>query len=183
MTGQNTPIWGVFDASGNPVAVYDTFIATGARSQRTSTQAPIEGGSFSSYNKVTSPRVNHVTLACGGTLMTRTQFLQAIDAACASLNLYTILIPELSYTNCSLESWDFRRVRDEGGATMIVIDLAFSQIRQTQAQYTKATKTPAGTAQYNGGKVQAATPTASQSSALADATDEIKSYLAGVTGQ
>lgn len=182
---QQAPRWGIFDAagnqlgidanSGNPIItalasqlgggtapVLSTF-AFDFRKETRIASFPVEGGSFATYNKVELPANPVVTLVMDGTESDRTNFLSAIDAACKSTALYSVVTPEVTYANYSLESYSYQR-RASKGATLLMVEVVLEEIRQVSAAFTVATKpivnpqNPAATPQTNSGMTQPATP-------------------------
>jgi hypothetical protein len=200
---QQAPRWGIFDAagnqlgidanSGNPIITALTSQITGITAPVLSTfafefrketkisQFPIEGGSFASFNKVELPANPIVTLVMDGSESDRTNFLSAIDDACKSTALYSVVTPEVTYANYSLESYSYQR-RATRGATLLMVEVVLEEIRQVSAAFSTATKpivnpqNPAATPQTNSGMTQPATPDVST---LKSITNKI-SALAGV---
>ena len=120
---------------------------------------PIEGGKFASYNKVELPATPTVTLCLGGTESDRTAFLTAIDSACKSTDLYSVVTPEVTYADYSLERYNYQR-RSDRGATLLLVEISLKEVRQVSAQYVKTEKPkdPAAAPVEDGGKVQAKAP-------------------------
>jgi hypothetical protein len=114
------PNWGIFDASMQPVITGDSTISVAFRKQARVSDYPIEQGGFASYNKVQTPYDSRLTFACGGSFSVnsviaaagaaiagnlsgalgaltgeaaRTAFLDSIDAAEQSTDLYNIVTP------------------------------------------------------------------------------------------
>jgi len=184
---QQAPRWGIFDSSGNQLGA-DTVAASGflanvgaaLLSQLTGmtppilstfcfdymketriSDFPVEGGGFADYNKVEMPANPVVTLALAGSESDRANFLNAIDAACKSTGLYMINTPEVVYVDYSVERYRYQR-RAERGATLLLVEVSFKEIREVSATYAMVTPTPitnpqdpAATAQVNAGTQQA----------------------------
>lgn len=133
--GLNQPVWGIFDASNQAIAVSDSVGSFEFRSDSHASQAPMEQGAFQAYNKVQLPFEARMILHCGGTIEKRQAFLQAIELAKQSTNLYSIVTPEASYFNVNVASYGYRRtVRD--GATLLSVEVGLNKIRQaTAAQF------------------------------------------------
>lgn len=117
---------------------------------------PIERGSFATYNKAEMASTPVVTLNFSGTEYERTKFLSAIDSACKSTDLYSIITPEVEYYNYSIERYAYRRTA-QTGCSMLTVDIFLKEVRQVAASF--AATTNAKNAQSkpvaNGGKVQA----------------------------
>lgn len=168
------PQWGIFDQSGNPVLVGDSVIGMDYRKGYRVADYPIEPGAFESYNKVQTPYDAKITISItGGGLLAipgtqkpmRTAFLDALEVACASTNLYAVATPEKNYPNANLIDYGYRRTAEQG-VSRIEVDIWLQEIRQAPAaQFTKTAAT-SGADPVNDGTVQATTPTTSQTSSL-----------------
>jgi len=205
---QQSPRWGIFDSSGNQLGINTSASIsrtkaitsalagqmTGADDPVLSTVGfdfmkemrlsdfPVEGGHYANYNKVEMPANPVVTLALAATEGYRTNFLNAIDAACKSTGLYSVVTPEVTYFNYSVERYTYQR-RAYKGATLLIVDISLKEIRQVEAIY-KTVPTPivnpqnsAATPQVNNGMTQ---PTAPDTSTLKSLTNKIPA-LAGAS--
>lgn len=184
-TAVQTPTqWGIFDSQGNQLGVqsqsdglFQSILAAlqGQTGPILSTNAfefsketrisdfPVEQGSFASYNKVELPANPTVTLALSGSQADRTQFLNAIAAACVSTELYSVVTPEITYYNYSIERYNYVR-RADRGATLLLVEISLKEIRQVSAAYStiqtpiNLPQNPAATPQTNSGLVQPQAP-------------------------
>jgi hypothetical protein len=180
--------WGIFDSKGNQLGVDPQNLGLGAALLQAAitgggsvlstydfdfvketriSNFPLEAGSFANFNKVEMPANPVVTLALAGSEFDRALFLNAIDAACKSTDLYMVVTPEVTYINYSLERYRYSR-KAAKGATLLVVEISLEEIRQVSAAYTTATpiKAPKDTgaaSQIDAGKVQ---PTAPDQSVL-----------------
>jgi hypothetical protein len=200
--------WGIWDSKGKPLGDPSKFtglignaleaaglgstLSTGSVEYSKETRVsdfPIERGSFASYNKVEQPASPTVTLCLTGSEKNRRTFLEAIDKACKSTDLYSVVTPEVTYVNYSVERYDYSR-RSSKGATLLIVDITLREIRQVSAQYTQSNKgqvdqpkEAGATPQADNGKVQAQTPPKSTLKSLADKlpslADKASSYLQG----
>jgi hypothetical protein len=177
--------WGIFDADGNQIGVTDpdnsivtafTSQLTGARQTVLSTVTfdftretkvsdfPIAQGSFASYNKVQTPATPSVTLALAGSESDRANFLNALEVACISTDLYSVVTPEIQYVNYSIERYTYSRKADKG-VTLLMVEISLKEIRQVSAAYTVTVNPPitnpqdaSATSQTNNGLTQTTTP-------------------------
>lgn len=177
--------WGIFDALGNQLGLlpgdgsglFKSIIAsiTGNAAPVLSTNAfeltkdtkisdfPIEQGSFATYNKVIMPTEPVVTLVLQGSVSDRTKFLNLLNAACESTDLYNVVTPEVVYVNYSLERMNLVR-RAERGATLIMVEVTLKEIRQVSASFSTIEtpiaqpQNPAATPESNSGLVQPQAP-------------------------
>lgn len=156
------PQWGIFDQDGNEVAVSDAVVEVEFMKEYRVSDYPQEPNSFASYNKVEMPYDATVALARSGSDEDRTAFLTAIDDACASLDLYVVAMPELTYINANLVGYRFQR-RSYQGVTLVVAEIRLRQIRISGAADFSNTASPSGAAPVNGGTVLPQTPTAIES--------------------
>ena len=191
---QSPQQWGIFDSNGNQLGavpgsngLFESIITSIIGGQQVlSTNAfefareskisdfVIEQGGFASFNKVLMSAEPVVTLVLQGTQTQRQAFLNAIDAACQSLNLYSVVTPEVTYFNYNLERYNVAR-RAERGATLLIVEITLKEIRQVSAAYsTTATsvinqpQNPAATPQTGSGIVQPQVPPTSVLKSIAN---------------
>lgn len=179
---QQTPRWGIFDAQGNQLGLNSNTTPSilsvlesqvlGSSVPTLSTYGfdfvkemavsgfPTEGGGFANYNKVEQPANPVVTLILDGSAGYRTNFLNAIDAACKSTNVYNVVTPELTYVGYTMERYTYAR-RAQRGATLIIVDISMKEARAVTATFTTAIvapQNPSSTPQVNNGMTQPTTP-------------------------
>ena len=175
--------WGIWDSKGKPLGDPSKFTglignaleAAGLGSTMSTNSVdysketrvsdfPIEGGAFASYNKVETPASPQVVLCFQGSERERKTFLDAIDAACKSTDLYSVVTPERDYQGYTVERYNYAR-HNSKGATLLIVEITLKEIRQVSALYTTSNKgqvdkpkEPGATPQADNGKVQAQTP-------------------------
>ena len=145
--------WGIFDQSGNLVIEPDSFVDLEYTQTWRLPNYPMEQGSFQSYNKVQTPFDVRVTVAKGGSNGDRIAFLSSIDTAANSLDLYNVNTPDWSYSNVSIEHYNYKRTATNG-VTLLKVELALLEIRVSASQTFTNTVTPSGADQVNAGTVQ-----------------------------
>lgn len=151
------PQWGIFDTSGNPVIVADSVLDVAFRQEYRISTAPQEQGAFVSYDKVQLPFDGRVTFAQSGEPGDRQAFLQQILTAAASLDLVSLVMPEITYLSVNIIHHDFRRTA-RAGVQLLAVDVWVQQVRVTgTAAYTN-TQQPSGANPVNGGSVQPLDP-------------------------
>jgi hypothetical protein len=134
------PEWGIFTIQGQPLVVPDTVTAVDFRREARISDYPVEDGGFQSYDKVLIPYDARVSMTCDGTGMDKSLFLANIDAASQSLDLFTVVTPEVTFTNMNVIHYDLRRERTRG-ATILHVDVWLQQIVQTATtQFTDTSK-------------------------------------------
>lgn len=201
--------WGIFDKNGKPLGDPSKFtglvgnaleaaglgstMSTGSVDYSKETRVsdfPIEGGAFASYNKVETAASPQVVLCLQGSEKNRRTFLEAIDAACKSTDLFSVVTPEVTYINYAVERYNYAR-HNSKGATLLIVEITLKEVRQVSALYTTsnkgqvdAPKEAGATPQADNGKVQAQTPPTSTLKSIANKlpglADKVGSYLQGL---
>lgn len=122
--------WGVFTQSGKRAIEADSFLSIEYQNGSRISNAPQEKGTFSSYNKVANPYDCSVILAMGADKAARTGFLKKLEELNDSVELFSIVTPERTYTNATLETFNYKR-EASNGVTLIKAQLNFVQIRNS----------------------------------------------------
>ena len=87
--------WGIFGQNGIPLLLADNVTAIKHTSASKVANAPVEQGSFASYNKVDDPFTMTVQMTKGsGGVVMRGAFLALVDALAKSNDLYMVITPE-----------------------------------------------------------------------------------------
>ena len=170
--------WGVFNEYGIPILLADNVMSLKYANSSRISQAPIEKGSFASYNKVSNPYKATVQLSkgSGGTLL-RGAFLAQIETLANSTLKFHIITPEFVYTNACIIGYDTARQASEG-AQLIKINLHLEEIREVIVQYdTEEVKNPDDAEKKDGGEKQPEKPT---DSVLRKVVDFGKNYIKGL---
>jgi hypothetical protein len=184
-SAMNSPFqWGIFDSQGNQLglipgsnglfkSIIDSIIGQGSPTLSTNTfeftaptkisDFPVERDSFATYNKVVLPAEPTVTLVLGGSATDRTTFLNQIETARKSTDLYSVVTPEVTYLNYAIERYNLVR-RADRGATLLSVEITLMEVREVSAQFA-VVQTPivqpqsvAATPQSNSGLVQPQAP-------------------------
>lgn len=145
--------WGIFGQNGIPLLLSDN--VTSVKHQNTSkvSNAPIERGSFASYNKVGDPFTVTVQMSKGsGGVFARGAFLGLLDTLANSTDLFLVITPEAVYPNMAITGYDYAREASDG-ARLLKVNIHLAEVRQVTVKYTK-TKSEGAQAQQDGGKVQ-----------------------------
>lgn len=153
LIGTEVVKWGVFDSNGTSIGDYDSFSAVGYNNNSKVSTYPVEQGSFAAYNKVDTPFDVVVYLNCGGDDNRRANFLVAIEAARKSLQLYTVMSPDVTYKNVNFTTIAVRREREDGGY-MIKAILTGIEVRQKASAAFSDPKSPSGHSDVDVGQVQ-----------------------------
>ena len=117
--------WGIFGQDGAPLLAVDSVADIEyARDYRIS-DYPQEKGAFASYNKVKTPYRAKMGFYIS---QTRAAFLNAIEAAVASLDFVTVATPEISYASANLTHYTYRR-QVKSGVTLIRVEVECEEVR------------------------------------------------------
>ena len=201
--------WGIFDSQGKPLgdpakftglignaldaAGLGSTLSTNAVDYSKETRVsdfPIEGGAFASYNKVETAASPQVVLCMQGSEKNRRTFLEAIDKACKSTDLYSVVTPEVTYINYTVERYNYAR-HNSKGATLLIVEITLKEVRQVSALYTQSNKgqvdqpkEASATPQADNGKVQPQTPQPSTLKSIANKlpglAEKAGNYLQGL---
>lgn len=165
--------WGLFSTTGGTIITADSVKSVEVEAEYTTSDYPVEEGAFESYNKVQKPKEFQITFLKGGRLGGRSDFLQSVDDACASLDLFTLSTPEIPYASVNPVRYSYKRTAAEG-KTLLTVEVWVREVRVTvSAAYTN-TAQPDGAANQNGGAVQPQTPSAAVTAAVAGPLAQIK---------
>src|SRR5690554_3316502 len=135
-------VWGVFNQYGIPILLADTFESVTFNSSGQVAQAPIEKGSFASYNKVQNPYKASVVLTKGvGGATERGAFIAQLEVLQKSSLLFHIVTPDYVHTNASIIGFDYAR-KPQDGARIIVAQLHLEEVREVKVRY-EETQQPA----------------------------------------
>lgn len=143
--------WGIFTQDGAPVIVHDSVASVEyARDYRIS-DYPQEKGAFQSYNKVKVPFQAKVGFLISET---RRDCLQALEKVVESLDLVTVVTPELSYPSANTIHYGFQRTL-RSGVTLIRVDVWCQEVRIIGAPVPGVTQSTNGATPTESGQVQA----------------------------
>ena len=153
--------WGIYQG-GAPVVVADTVLDLGYAKAYTISDYPIEDGGFSSYDSVEQPFEGRVRLAAGGSPDVRQALIDSVEGILGDLNTYDFVTPDRVYVNVNVVREEYRRTNQDGGASLLVVEVAVQEVRILSGDTMNSTSDPASADQQNGGTVQPSTPTAGQ---------------------
>lgn len=128
--------WGIFKPGGaTPAVIVSSVVAVGARKESAVSDFRLESGSFTTYNKVETPRAVPIRITREGNAAERAELLAWAEEAVVATTLFDIATPETAYANMTLQSYSIERSA-QSGAGLIVLDCLFQQVRQQPALYT-----------------------------------------------
>ena len=156
--------WGIFTDSGFPAVIPDSIISVDIRKEFRISDYPVERGAFQTYDKVETPGDIRVRMAVSGAFA-RAPFIASVGAMCAALDLLTIVTPDAIYPSMNAIHYDYRR-EQRSGASLLMVDVWFEEVRVTaQSEFTN-TQSPEGAADTSGGTVLGTAPTPAQAGAV-----------------
>ncbi|HFC6382045.1 TPA: phage baseplate protein [Neisseria lactamica] len=171
--------WGIFGQNGIPLLLSDN--VTSVKHQNTSkvSNAPVERGSFASYNKVGEPFMVTVQMSKGsGGVFERGAFLGLLDTLAGSTDLFLVITPEAVYPNMAITGYDYAREASDG-ARLLKVNIHLAEVRQAEVKYTK-TKPEGAQAQADGGRVQPK-PIQNNESILSKSRGSVGGWLGKIT--
>lgn len=145
--------WGLFNTLGDPITDFDTILSVDMRDSCRVSNYPVENGSFKSYNKVENPYDARIVMTRGGTEAQRIEFINDLKFAKKSLQLLTIVTPEATYENATIEAFDYTR-ETTNGAGMIKAILTIVEVRQIAAAQYSAPKSVSAADPQSQGQLQ-----------------------------
>lgn len=163
-SAQVPPTWGVYDDNGDSVLSPDSVLEFSYRREFEISDFPVQNGAFASYNKVIKPFEIQLRFSKAGSQDDRANFLSDLEDLIPSTDLYTVITPEGTYTNCNPQRYEVTRRGAQGAFFLTEVDLYLIQIVQVTAQYTStATNTqnaqnPSAQPTSNVGNVQPQNP-------------------------
>lgn len=144
------PQWGIFGSTGATVLAADAVMTVEYSHDYKVSDYPQEKGAFQSYNKVQIPYQHKVTFAVSNN---RKDFLDAVEQAVGSLDLFTVTTPEISYPSVNLTHVGYRRIANNGAST-ILVDVWCEEIRIIGSANLSNTRSTSGASEQNSGPVQ-----------------------------
>ena len=146
--------WGIFSkGTFLPAIIPDSIVSFDFKKEYRLANYPQEEGAFQSYNKVTMPYDARIVMTKGGSLGEREYFLSQCVVLAGSLDLYTIVTPEITYINANIESYNYRRT-STNGVTLLTVEFLIKEVRITVPEVFSNTAQPTAATQTDIGYVQ-----------------------------
>ena len=154
--------------------------------------APIEQGSYSSFNKVKRPPIIRVLFTLEGwtgfsgsipnltnfTLTSRSDMLAALDAMVADAQVYDIETPDTTYEDYDLVRYNYRT--SDRDVTLLTVEAIFQAILQ-EAEVTMTSTTANSNTTSNGTSKAASVVTEKANSTATNSTlEDVKGALTGL---
>src|SRR5215469_18967099 len=132
--------WGIFDQGGVSVLTVDAVDSVEYTRDYRISDYNVEQGGFFSANKVQLPFQGKVTFLIA---QSRESFLNQIEQKLASLDLVSLVTPEITYPSANLIHYGFRRTARRG-VTMIAVDVWCEEVRIIQTGTSGSSQSPNG---------------------------------------
>lgn len=127
--------WGIFNEYGVPLLLADSVISLQYENKSRVVNAPIERGTFASYNKISDPWKATVQMSKGsGGALERGAFLAQLEILSKSTLRFIIITPEFVYKFANIVGYDLAREAKDG-ATLIKVNVHLEEIREVTVSY------------------------------------------------
>lgn len=148
--------WGIFNEYGIPILLADNVTSVEYNNSSDVVNAPLEKGTFATYNKVQNPYTATVQMTKGGGNATmRGLFIGQLEALAKSTLLFNVLTPEYVHRSASIVGFGYKRLPNEGNR-IIVATIELKEAREVVVKYDREeVANPEDSATVNGGEVQA----------------------------
>lgn len=129
--------WGIFNEYGVPLLLADNVISLQYENKSRVVNAPIERGTFASYNKISDPWKATVQMSKGsGGALERGAFLAQLEILSKSTLRFIVITPEFVYKFANIVGYDLAREAKDG-ATLIKVNVHLEEIREVTVSYTE----------------------------------------------
>ncbi len=148
-------VWGIFNEFGVPILLSDNVLGISYTNTSSISNAPIEKGSFTSYNKVQDPRSAIVQLSKGsGGALERGAWLAQLEVLANSTLTYNIISPEFVYKSMNITGLSYARTAEDG-KQLIKANITLEEVREVTFSYAvEQVANPDDAASKDGGEVQ-----------------------------
>ena len=126
--------------------------------------APIEQGSFASYNKVATPASIRATLAAEGELSDLQYVVDTLFSLKDGTEIVNFVTPVREYQGYTVEKFSYQQAAEKG-VNVLYVEISLVEIKEVEPQYTdakapapitaKGAKNPANASTRDMGKKQA----------------------------
>lgn len=130
--------WSIYDKDGGAAVPFNVFFAMTRKNEGKVTSHPTEPNGFFAYNKVDSPGTVGVVLGITGNSEILGRTLEALEKLKSSTDLVSIVTPEKTLLDYTLESYDYQRSADSG-VDRLLVSLSLVEIRQAAPEYSNET--------------------------------------------
>lgn len=134
-------IWMIVDDSGEQAVPFNVFLSLNVKNEAKVVSAPVENGSFVTYNKTRTPIQITTTLAIKGKPDDLKSALSAIMDMVDNTSIVSLITPDFEYKNLCFSACNYRRSADNG-IDMLIVDCGLTEVREIQLEYTNAKTAP-----------------------------------------
>ena len=146
--------WGLYLVNGFKLLDPSVFLSISFKDNCKVSSFPQEVGNFSSYNKVETPYDCRIKIAISEDKAARHKILDMLFDLKKSCATYSIITPEYTYLNATLQNYDYQRSA-ANGCRMIIADLWLLEVRAPELEPKKTTpKQPQAAEAVSQGQVQ-----------------------------
>lgn len=186
------PGYGIYTKLGTKALSPTSFLGVEYGADASVVSSPIQGGSYSSFNKVKRPPVIRVLFVLEGwsgfagtlpnltnfSLTSRADMLNALDAMVESAATYDIETPDKTYENYDLIRYNYRT--SERDVTLLTVEAIFQAVLE-DAEVTLTSTTANNNVTSNGTSKAASVVTEKVNSTAGTSTlDDVKGALSGL---
>lgn len=187
-----SPGYGIYLKSGLRALSPSSFLGIEYGADASVVSAPIEKGSYSSFNKVKRPPVIRVLFTLEGwtgfsgsipnltnfTLTSRTDMLAALDSMVADAQVYDIETPDTTYEDYDLVRYNYRT--SDRDVTLLTVEAIFQSVLE-EAEVTLTSTTANSNTTANATSKAASTVTEKANSTATNSTlEDVKGALTGL---
>lgn len=159
--------WMIADEAGNSILPVYSVLSVDVTMDGRAVSDPIEEGSFTTYNKTTSPISIDMGISFQGDKASLQEAVTKAKELKESVNTFSIVTPYYEFENMTLERLSYN-MRVENGLGVLVVSLSCVEVKEVQAAYTSVSQTAIQAAQCSNasnastvdtGQTTTATPT------------------------
>lgn len=144
---------------------FDSIVRLGYGQEYAVADYKVEPGSFFSYDKVQNPAELKLRCTSRGDPESFADLLTQIQDAVDGTDLFDIVTPQQLYESYNPVRWSYEQSATNG-VGMLIADITFLQIRESEAAAFSNTQQPGQSGQVGGGNVQPQAPTSQEQNAV-----------------
>lgn len=130
-------IWMLVDENGEQAVPFNVYLSMNVKNESKVVSAPVENGSFVTYNKATSPIQITASLAITGKPDEIKSALSIIMDMVGDTSIVSLVTPDYEYKSLCIASCNYRRSADNG-IDMLIVDCSLIEVREIELQTTNA---------------------------------------------
>lgn len=126
--------WMIADEAGNSILPVYSVLSVDVTMDGKAVSDPIEEGSFTTYNKTTSPISIDMEISFQGDKASLQEAVTKAKELKESVNTFSIVTPDYEFENMTLERLSYN-MRVENGLGVLVVSLSCVEVKEVQAAY------------------------------------------------